>query len=385
MNDVVGIELGVGTARAAAFAAWRAQPHATLELTWDPERPADLVGQLRERLGATRRIALSVGLGFLHVKHVKLPPAPAVERRRMLALEPDRFFPVQDQAVAVALANDANFAFAVDSAWLERCLAAFSAWAPVDAVEPAPLSLARALGASAQGSFALPAGDGEHGVVELKDGAFRSARRAPAIAHAVNAQSTPAQNGVKPEYLCAAGVAGAVAAPLESMFVPDRYATNLRGRRARRIAASATLCLAAFLFALWSIDRSRERTLARITREVAATAPHAATAMQLNDRLASSEREAGAIGQLVAQRPDPLPVLAALGALPPDATVLNLRAVGTDWQIDGRAADAAAIVALLAGNAQLEDVRFLSASSRFREDERTYETFSIAFRVRPAT
>jgi len=65
--------------------------------------------------------------------------------------------------------------------------------------------------------------------------------------------------------------------------------------------------------------------------------------------------------------------------------VLSLRASAADWQIDGTALDAAAIVPLLDRDDRFEDVRFLSASSRFRDGDRTYETFSIAFRVRPST
>jgi hypothetical protein len=76
-------------------------------------------------------------------------------------------------------------------------------------------------------------------------------------------------------------------------------------------------------------------------------------------------------------------VLAALSErLPEGATVLNLRAQGEEWQIDGTARDAAALLPLLDRDDRFDTVRFLSASARFREGPRTYETFSIAFRVR---
>jgi hypothetical protein len=69
--------------------------------------------------------------------------------------------------------------------------------------------------------------------------------------------------------------------------------------------------------------------------------------------------------------------------LPPGATVLNLRVNGADWQVDGTAKDAAALVPLLDKDDHLENVRFLSASTRFKDGNRMVETFSIAFKVRP--
>jgi Tfp pilus assembly protein PilN len=176
-----------------------------------------------------------------------------------------------------------------------------------------------------------------------------------------------------------------MAEPLESMLLTDGQAARIRMRRLRRVATAAVMCVFAFLLAVWAVDRSRQRRLDRIRQEIAALSPNAREAIDLRDRLAATDREASAISQLAAQRPDPLPVLAALSAhLPAGATVLNIRSNGRDWQIEGRARDAAAIVPLLDRAERLDDVRFLSASSRFREGDRTYETFSIAFRVRSA-
>jgi hypothetical protein len=106
--------------------------------------------------------------------------------------------------------------------------------------------------------------------------------------------------------------------------------------------------------------------------------------VELRDRLAAMDREADAIRELSGRRPNPLRVMAALSErMPAGATVLSVKSSGDDWQIDGTAADAAAIVPLLAADDRFQDVRFLSASARFQENNRTYETFSIAFRVQP--
>jgi hypothetical protein len=108
--------------------------------------------------------------------------------------------------------------------------------------------------------------------------------------------------------------------------------------------------------------------------------------VELRANLAAIDRERAALEQAPRTQVDPILVLASLSdRLPTGATVLSLRVVANEWQIDGTALDAAAIVPLLDSDARFRDVRFLSASSRFREGERTYETFSIAFRVEPAS
>ena len=79
MNTVVGVELTAGEIRAVALGAGGRRSQ--FGLPWDPLRPEEAVATLRQSVGPTRRLALSVGLAFLHVKRVKLPPAPAAARR----------------------------------------------------------------------------------------------------------------------------------------------------------------------------------------------------------------------------------------------------------------------------------------------------------------
>jgi len=383
VNDIVAIELGNAVARALALRAWGTRPHGHLEMAWDPAQPAALVAALRRQFGPTRRIALAIGLGFLHVKVTRLPPAPLAERRRMLALEPDRFFAVQDEPLVVALAAETDLAFAAHADLLARWLDAFAQWAPIEVCEAAPVSLARVLGRRAHGTFAVPAGVDEHGVIELRNGRLHAVRRIPPGADAQAAVPLPARKGLAPEFLCSLGSARGVTSDPNTMLLTDTFAAKLRRRRTQRIAATAAVCLAAFALAVWSLDAARARTLHRIDAEIASLSPQAARALALRDSLATARHEALAITDLTGQRADPLPVLRALSEqLPPGVTVLHLRMVRGDWQIDGTAVDAAAIVPLLARDPRFQDVRFLSASSRFREDDRTLETFSIAFRVR---
>jgi hypothetical protein len=385
VSDVVGVELSINVVRAVTLDAWRSAPRKTFEAEWDPSRPAEVVAVLQKQLGHTRQIALCVGLGFLHVKQVKLPPAPAAERRRILALEPDRFFAVQDQSVVVSLDSEQSLAFAVDADLLDRWIAAFEEWAPVDSLEPAPFSLARELArAGAHGSFAVAAGANEHGLVEVQEGRLRSARRIPLGTNAPEARPLQSHGGVPADFLPALGAARGVAGSLDEMLLPEAHAGRIRTRRLQRALLTAAMCILAFGVALWALDRSRERTLARIADELSVIEPRAQRSVDLRDRLAAIDRESATIGELARRRADPLRVLAGLSErMPAGATVLGVRANGDEWQIDGTARDAAAIIPLLDSDTRFEGVHFLSATSRFREGSRTYETFSIAFRVRP--
>lgn len=387
MSAILGIELTPAKVRAVVLQRWRSAPRLVIELPWDPTRPADAVAQLRKQIGPARRIALSIGLGFLYLKQVKLPPAPGTERQRMLALEPDRFFPVQDTPLVVALAGGENFACAVGAEPLNRWITAFQEWAPVECIEPAPVSFARAITPTGlSGYFSLEAGPEEIGLVELSSGMLRGARRIPLVAGESIAPSTLREQRVAPEFLCALGAALESSGPLETMLLPDPVARQIHRRRLERLAATVAIAIGSVAFAVWAMDRSREQLLARVRAEVAVMEPAAEQGLALRAQLAAIEQEAAAGGALVRERPDPLMVLSALSErLPAGATVLNLRVNADEWQIDGSARDAAALIPLLDRDERFEEVRFLSASSRYREDDLTYETFSIAFRVRPKT
>ncbi len=382
MSSIVGIDLSTDVVRAIAVGRWR-QPR-TFEIAWDPSRPADAVSLLRAQFGPATRIAISVGLGFLHPKHVSLPPAPVAARRRMLALEPDRFFPVQGEPVVVSALPDSDVAFAADAAAVQAWIEAFEAWAPVETIEPAPASLARALGDRASGSYVVPSVAGETGVLELRAGKVQSARRIPGEAGRTDTVPLPNHGRVPAPFLAAYGAARGIGDDLAAALLPDAHAARIRGRRIRRTATSAVACVVALLTALWAWDRSRERTLERIRGEVALLETRAETALAMRDQLAALDVEIATLRDRGRGRADPLHVLAALSErLPTDVTVLVMRASGEDWQVDGTARDAATILPLLDGDDRFEGVRFLSATARFREGNRTYETFSIAFRVRP--
>ena len=386
MSDRLGLEITRTHVRAVALAAWGNRPRAVAEVPWDAEHPAAAVGALSSRFGRVGRIALSVGLDYLHVKHVDLPPAPARVRRLMIAVEPDRFFPVQDERVAVGLHG--AIAFALDQTLLERWVEAFETWAPVESVEASPVTLARAVGPTSDGTFTFALGDAGLGVIDIRKGALVAARHltsAPANV-AVPGHALPTVRDVPPESLAAWGAALGLDGDLDGMMLAGTMRDTIARRRTRRVVGAAAACALGLGFALWALDRSRDDVLARLVAEQQALETRAAPAAALQAQLVALDREESVAGAVTASRMDPLRVLASLGErLPRDVTVLNARAIGDEWRIDGTATNAAAILPALDGDPRFADARFLAATARYREGGKMYESFSLAFRAKPGS
>jgi hypothetical protein len=385
VSDRVGIEITLTRVRAVALAAWGDRPRAVVDAEWDGEHPAAAVAMLASRLGGVGRIALTVGLDCLHVKHVELPPAPRAMRRQMVAVEPDRFFPVQDERVVIGLEGDV--AFAVDQTTLDRWVEAFETWAPVESVEASPVSLARVLSSAGDASYEFPLGDGGAGLIEVRGGRLVNARHVSTGGGEdprTRVQSLPRVRDVAGDTLAAWGAARGLDGDLDAMLLGDTQRRIVQRRRVRRTAGAAAACAIALGFALWALDRSRDDVLARLTAEQTALETRAAPAAALQARLASLEQEDAVSRRVSSSRTDPLRVLAALGErLPRDVTVLNARAMGDEWRIDGTSTNAAAILPALDGDPRFVDARFLAATARYREGGKTYESFSLAFRAKP--
>jgi Tfp pilus assembly protein PilN len=385
VSDRVGVEITGTRLRAVALAAWGDRPRAHAEVEWDATHPAASVAALASRMGRVGRIALAIGLDQLHVKHVDLPPASARVRRQMIAVEPDRFFPVQESQVVVGLAGAVAFAF--DRATLERWTQAFETWAPVESVEAAPVALARALADADDGTYAFPLGDDATGVVEVRGKALAAARYVTGPARDAardQSRALPTIRRVDLHLLTAWGAARGLDGDLDVMLIGDAQRRTIERRRVRRLAGAAAACLIAVGFGLWALDRSREDVLARLTGEQAALEPRAAPGAALQAQLAKLDQEDAVSRTVSTSRTDPLRVLAALGErLPRDVTVLNARAIGDEWRIDGTATNAAAILPALDGDPRFQNARFLAATARYREGGKTYESFSLAFRAKP--
>src|SRR5207244_8283931 len=141
----LGAEPATRTIRAVRLEGWPRPRTRAVEIAWDRESPAEAVRALGRHLGAARGIAVAGDLPLLFTKRVKLPALPAAERRRILRLEPERFFAVRADELVPAVRADEDLVFAARETPLAAWVSALEQLAPVDLVEPAPVALSRAL------------------------------------------------------------------------------------------------------------------------------------------------------------------------------------------------------------------------------------------------
>jgi len=124
----VGLELTGERIRAVTVGRWGNAPEKSFEIRWDPRAPRDAAALLRKELGDVESIALAIGIEFTHVKNVTLPPVSADERRKILTLEPDRFFAIDSENIVVATTDKSDLVFGADSAVVESWIAGFASW-----------------------------------------------------------------------------------------------------------------------------------------------------------------------------------------------------------------------------------------------------------------
>ncbi|HEX4629042.1 MAG TPA: hypothetical protein VH137_09655, partial [Gemmatimonadales bacterium] len=192
----LGVELGSRAVRAVRIDTWPKARTRAVEIEWNRNAPDDLVEALRP-LGAARRIAVAVDLPLLYTKRVKLPTLPAAERRKILQLEPERFFAVRARDLVCAVSATDDLVFATPETALAGWVAALEQLAPVDLVEPMPAALARALARARlrDAHILLDARDEGVGLVEIRGGRVAHARRLfgdlAAVARALAADAAP--------------------------------------------------------------------------------------------------------------------------------------------------------------------------------------------------
>lgn len=177
MSGRIGVAIAPGVLRAVRIDGWLRPRYRSVEVEWTPDDFAGAVSAVREFLGPASRVAVAVDLAFLRAKQVKLPPVPLAEKRRILGLEPERFFPVRDETLVVSVLDHDDLVFATPASQLEEWIARLEALGPVDLVEPAPVSLARSAGGAGHTVIVTPDSDGRVGVLELEGGKLRRVRR----------------------------------------------------------------------------------------------------------------------------------------------------------------------------------------------------------------
>ncbi len=417
----LGVEVGARTLRAVRV---RRAPRRVdvLELPWDPDAPTEAVAELRARLGPVAHLALAVETSGLFVKRVDLPPVSASEKRRMLALEPERYFPIRARDVVVAARDADNLVFAIDESRVEQWVEAFETLGRVEIVEPSPVALARAAArVGLMNAVVVRPLEGERGteVTEVAEGRVIAARRIfgdlaaaaaavreangerPRIAlvpwderHAsalrdalsnVTVERLPAVDGVAAPYLAAYGATLGRGSDRAASLAPRRHERRHAGRRRRQVLVAAGACAVALGFLTGALDRSRERALDSLDAQIAELRTRAAPLLALQREAEALSEEARALRDIERGRANPLAVLLAVTELlPPDTHLRSLWATGGDWQLGGYARDAAGLIPRFEADPRFEAVRFLAATTRVRRANETYEDFSLALRVVPA-
>ena len=419
----LGIELGVRALRGVQLEGWFRPRARVVEIECDPANPAEAVDALRQHLGPTRRIALALELPFLFMKRFKLPPLGESEKRNILRLEPERFFPVRAEEIVPAVRAEDDLVFATKEAPLATWVAALEELGQVDLIEPGPLALARAL-ARARITSAIVLLDGQAdglGFVEIRDGRVTHARRV--FGALEDAVAVLLENGgaSAPIYLApwnddrarvlGALLADAIVQPLPMIadvvgpFLPaygaalgigtkpnfartliyPELGARITARWWRQLGLGIAVAAAALAFAVTSADAWRARGARRLEASLQTLKQQTAPALALQNQLQAIDREAQVIRQTERNRPDVLGVLLELSKqLPAGAYLRGIRWSGTDWQIDGYAPNASGLVGRLGAAPEFKDVRFLSATTRVALGDRTYESFALAFRYAPA-
>jgi len=416
----IGIEIGPRRLRAVRLGGRRSRHVEAMEIEWSAEVPDDAVAALRERFGSGARIAVAVDMSALFVKRLTLPALPPAQRRRMIALEPERYFPVRDEAIVVGVRHD-DLVVAARAERFNRMTEALGSLGEIERVEPAPAAVARHLAASGITHALMVLADPHDqdcSVVGVRDGQVAGLRKLPGNAQdiAVAAPTVAegagrcflypwqqplaeelARQGLAPEPVpippgCTEEFAGASGALLGLDGSDDLTLSSpaLERRRAvrawrRGLVASAAL-LAAIAVGLWSVDLRRERTLTELERRIGTQQAAAAEVQQLLADVAAAQEEVTRLATVSRERQDPLEVLLLLTRLlPGDAHLRGLHGAGDEWELDGYARDAASLIPTLEESDALTDVRFRTATTRVQLGDQNYESFSLALRyARPS-
>lgn len=418
MSYHIGVEIGARRVRAVALG--RRRHREAVEMDWDGTALGDVMAGLRERLGSSGTVGLAVDPEWLFAKRVSLPPVSADERRRILGLEPERFFPVRGEPLVIAARADDDLVFAARQAQIEEWIAAAERLGDVVRVEPSPVSLARVCAATGvpTGTVIAVGSAGHAACIRFVNGRVTSVRRvrgSAAEAAALLASDSPAQlhltpwsddganavravlpttdvrpmppaEGLTPDFAGAHGTALGVGGGDEDGLVPPALAHRLARRQRNRSVGAVAAAAAACVFALVSLDASRNRAAERVDAELARLRTETADIVALQSEALRLEAEVRALDTIAAARPNPLAVLLEISRrLPSDAYLRGFGGAAADeWELDGYARNAAGLIPTLEASPGLADVRFRAATMRLRIGNQDYESFALALRRVPA-
>jgi hypothetical protein len=422
----VGLQLGTSVVRAVVLDHGLQFRARTAEVPFGADRLDEAVEALRPLLGRARQIAVAVDPHLLWMKRVALPAVSAVERRNIVRLEPERFFAVRDEEIVAAVRSDDDFVFAAPASAVARWVEAIERIGPVDVIETTPAALARALATTSTRDALVFLDGGSAGVTmcAIREGRVTYARRPfgaePQIVaalederlgggtsapmyldpwtddrHATLARAAvgasieplpplePRARRIPGAFAAAFGATLALERPpaaTDTLLAPPHEA-RVRGRRIRARAISVTTFAAALLFSLASLEDRQDRTVRELDAATGTLATEAAPALAMQTELATLQRRSEAVRDIESERRHPLQIIRALStSLPAGAFVRQIRANGADWQVDGYAPNASAVLTALGTSPGFRDVHFLSATSRSKVGNQLYESFALAFR-----
>jgi Tfp pilus assembly protein PilN len=403
--SVLGLELGPATLRAVRLDG--DEPR-TLEIDWDPDVPAPALAAVAEALGRARTVSAAIDTSLLRVRRLELPPLPAADRRRALALESDRYF-AATEPLAFSLASPDGLVYAVAAERLEAWTDALGELGPLSRIEPAAAALARALADGGSQAFDLlrPVEEGLEWC-RVEEGRVVDARRVfgdpdAALAElqvrsqgavlldprwdgevpkALESAIDPQPRSVPPRFMAAFGATLRPDEGWEEGFVTEPFQRERARRLNRRRAGAVAALAAAVLFAVLSWGAHRDRVEARIDDRIATLREDVAPVMALEEDVAGLQRSLAALQQIEESRVD---VLRALGALtdriPPDTWLRTIQMAENEWQIQGTGNDAAALIPALEADPMFADVSFAAATRRVQIENSTYDDFAVAFRA----
>ena len=424
MSSRLGIELGPRHLRVVRIDGSLRPSLRAAQFEWEGDGLDDAVARIEQELGGAGRVALALDMPLVFAKEILLPALPAAEKVGILALEPERYFPVRGEELLLAARGRDHLVFAARESVVAEALAAVARLGPVERVEPAPHALARALDRLGvrRGTVVLPGaprgalvvrldhgevagvrwlrggldaaaeslqgGDEEPLFVAMPDeesangGPSNDASANGAASAFASARRLPVPRGVTESFLVAYGAALGMDAPLGETLAPPDFNRRIVARRRRRTLTAIAVLIGAATFALVSVDRAAAGVATTLTRRADSLTVGAERAFALQSERDALDRRRTAVAALVAGRTDPMAILAALGQrLPADAWLRSIRSSGTEWQVDGYARDAALLVPTLEAAPEFENVRFLTATTTDRVGTRVHESFSIAFRL----
>lgn len=361
--------------------------NATHTIAWNPEQSDVMIDAVRAVVGTPSHIVLVVGLAHLEIARPELPPITPAAKRAVLLRDADRYFPIAEP-IAVAILD--GFALATPSVRLAAWVSAASELGAVRVVVAAPTIAVRL---ARHGTYTLPVGAHELGVLEVASGVVQSLRRQSIPGGAVDGAAHESGTNADSRNVCSSEQIGRealrqLALPLDAQLLDDGLDAMLHRARTRQFALAVVLALAAVLLLAWSADRWRGAVLNATEARVAVLE----TDVQPAERALHREQQAAAEFALLhlstkrASAPNaPLFVLASVTqVLPKDTFVQRLTWDGSQWRVEGTTDNAPRLVPLLDGDVRFRDVHVASAGQRFLDAGKQRESFAINFAMQHA-